>query len=92
MRKEDDKRLGISTHLVKDPNLEANHAKAAQALAEIQNLLYLELENGSPIWNASKDVPCPEVISEIDEIMGRHGFHPTQGPSRRPFVHRPGKD
>lgn len=90
MRKEDDKRLGISRRDIKQAPMDPEGA--VRALAEIQNLLYLELENGSPIWNASKDVPCPEVISEIDEIMGRHGFHPTQGPTRRPFVHRPGKD
>ena len=86
----DGKRLGISTHLVKDPNLPENHERAAAALARILNVLYLERENGSPIWNAAKDVPCPDAIAEIDDIMGEYGFHPTSGSSKHPFVHRPG--
>lgn len=62
---------------------------ARNALLEIQMSLYFEREDGTYRWNPEKEVPCPDAIAEVDEIMRRYGLHPTSGPLRKPYVHRP---
>ena len=80
-------RLGIRA--ITDPHT-IGPQDAAEALAEIQRLLYFERDgDGGFIWNPSKDLFCPDAITEIDDIMGRYGLHPASGPGPRPFVHRP---
>lgn len=80
------RRAGPSMGIVKADYIDPDDAR--NALAEIQVALYFERDNGGFRWNPEK-ASCPDAIAEVDEIMRRHGLHPTSGPTRRPHVHRP---
>lgn len=62
----------------------------ADLVASIQQKLYLERDpQRTFVWNPGKDIDCQGFVEELDELMGQNGLHPTHGPQRRPFVHRP---